>query len=330
MKAKLQLDNIAKSYGTIQALRPSSLDVPEGEFLTLLGPSGSGKSTLLQILAGLTTCDQGEVWLDGRLSTTTPPYDRGIGLVFQNYALFPHLTVSQNIAFPLEMRRLPRGEIDRRVARMLEVVQLPQVGNRLPRELSGGQQQRVAFARCAVYEPSIILMDEPLGALDKRLRDDMQTEIRRLHKELGATILYVTHDQEEAMAMSDRICLMNQGGIEQLGTPEEIYFRPRSVFAAEFVGHANFVTHVGDEQLSRKRMVRPENVRLLKKGENAEVVVEAILEDTIMLGAFSRHLAKLATGERLIAVSWSEESGEISRPGEAVRLGWDSCKTVQI
>ena len=329
MKTKLRLDQVAKSYGSVRALRPTTLDVPEGEFLTLLGPSGSGKSTLLQILAGLTACDHGDVWIDGRLSTDTPPHDRGIGLIFQNYALFPHLTVAQNIAFPLEMRRLPRAEIDRRVARMLEVVQLPHVGDRLPRELSGGQQQRVAFARCSVYEPSIILMDEPLGALDKRLRDDMQTEIRRLHKELGATILYVTHDQEEAMAMSDRICLMNDGGIAQLGTPSEIYFRPRSVFAAEFVGHANFVAPASD-RTNGKCMVRPENIRILGEGERADTIVDAILEDTIMLGAFSRHVARLVTGERLVAVNWSDERGTPHHPGETVRLGWDACNTVHL
>ena len=327
MKTKLRLDQVAKSYGAVRALRPTSLDVPEGEFLTLLGPSGSGKSTLLQILAGLTACDQGEVWIDGRLSTNTPPHDRGIGLIFQNYALFPHLTVAQNIAFPLEMRRLPRAEIDRRVARILEVVQLPQVGTRFPRELSGGQQQRVAFARCSVYEPSIILMDEPLGALDKLLRDDMQTEIRRLHKELGATILYVTHDQEEAMAMSDRICLMNDGGIAQLGSPSEIYFRPRSVFAAEFVGHANFVALAAQGGTS-KCMVRPENIRILGEGEQADTMVDAVLEDTIMLGAFSRYVARLASGEVLVAVNWSEEKGAPKHPGEAVRLGWSDSNTV--
>ncbi|MER2537522.1 MAG: ABC transporter ATP-binding protein [Rhizobiaceae bacterium] len=330
MNTKLRLDQVAKSYGPVRALRPTSLDVPQGEFLTLLGPSGSGKSTLLQILAGLTACDQGEVWIDGRRSTDTPPHDRGIGLIFQNYALFPHLTVAQNIAFPLEMRKMPRAEIDKRVARMLEVVQLPQVGNRLPRELSGGQQQRVAFARCSVYEPSIILMDEPLGALDKRLRDDMQTEIRRLHKELGATILYVTHDQEEAMAMSDRICLMNDGGIEQLGTPSEIYFRPRSVFAAEFVGHANFVKPAPELTASDRCMVRPENIRILKEGEQADTVVEATLEDTVMLGAFSRHIARLATGERMVAVNWSDEKGAPHHPGERVRLGWDGAKAVML
>ena len=328
MKIKLRLTQVAKSYGAVKALRPISLDVPEGQFLTLLGPSGSGKSTLLQILAGLTNCDEGEVWIDGKLSTDTPPHDRGIGLIFQNYALFPHLTVAQNIAFPLEMRRVPRDEIRKRVSRILEVVQLPQIGDRLPRELSGGQQQRVAFARCAVYEPSIILMDEPLGALDKRLRDDMQAEIRRLHKHLGATILFVTHDQEEAMALSDRICLMKDGGIEQLGTPSEVYFRPRSTFAAEFIGHANFIP--SPDGGSTKSVLRPENIRILSQGECADHIVEAVLEDTVMLGPFSRHIARLANGERLMAVNWSDEAGISCRQGEAVRLGWDASKAVQL
>lgn len=226
------------------------------------------------------------------------------------------------------MRRIPRAEINKRVGRMLEVVQLPQLGDRLPRELSGGQQQRIAFARCAVYEPSIILMDEPLGALDKRLRDDMQAEIRRLHKQLGATILFVTHDQEEAMAMSDRICLMRDGGIEQLGTPSEVYFRPRSAFAAEFIGHANFVSSADEN--GKKSVVRPENIRILAQGECADHVVDAVIEDTRMLGPFSRYVARLDNGDRLMAVHWSDEDSAPRKQGEAVRLGWQRSKTVTL
>jgi putative spermidine/putrescine transport system ATP-binding protein len=237
--AKLRLEGVSKLYGTTAALQGTDLEMAEGEFLTLLGPSGSGKTTLLSIVAGLISPTTGDVWIDGRRATDLPPFRRGIGMVFQNYALFPHLTIFENIAFPLRMRHLPREEIDREVRRVLDIIKLPQVAGRLPRELSGGQQQRIALARCIVYSPSIVLMDEPLGALDKNLRDHMQMEIKRLHAELGITVLYVTHDQEEAMAMSDRICLMNSARIEQVASPHELYFRPASVFAAGFLGDSN-------------------------------------------------------------------------------------------
>ncbi|MFB9949230.1 ABC transporter ATP-binding protein [Rhizobium puerariae] len=338
MSPKLRLVEVSKSYGPVQALRPTSLEVEEGEFLTLLGPSGSGKSTLLQLLAGLVAVDSGQIWIDGALSTRTPPHKRGLGVVFQNYALFPHLTVADNIAFPLEMRRMERAEIDRRVREILEIVQLPQLGDRLPRELSGGQQQRVAFARCAVYAPPIILMDEPLGALDKQLRDQMQGEIRRLHRELGATIIFVTHDQEEAMSMSDRICLMRDGSIEQLAKPSELYFRPRTLFAADFIGRANFVR--GDF-LARHAvapsaaapadalvMLRPEHIRFVMPGTTADFQVEAVLEDHVMLGSHTRHTARTADGTVLVCLSESHEGEHRSRPGDKVILGWDSVRCV--
>ena len=195
------------------ALAGADVELREGEFLTLLGPSGSGKTTLLMMVAGLIQPDAGEVWIDGRLATYAPPFRRDVGMVFQNYALFPHLTVAENIAFPLRMRRVPEATIRQEVQRVLEIVRLPDVAGRLPRALSGGQQQRIALARCMVYKPSIILMDEPLGALDKKLREQLQLEIKQLHGDLGITVLYVTHDQEEAMVMSDRICLMNDGRV---------------------------------------------------------------------------------------------------------------------
>ena len=238
---KLRTRDLRKTYGPIVALAGANIDLEEGEFLTLLGPSGSGKTTMLMLIAGLAQPDSGEVWIDGRLATYAPPHKRDIGMVFQNYALFPHLTVAENIAFPLRMRGQSETDIRREVARVLDLVQLPEIGDRLPRALSGGQQQRIALARCIVYRPSIVLMDEPLGALDKKLRDQMKLEIKRLHTELGITVLYVTHDQEEAMIMSDRICLMNNSRIEQIGSPAELYFSPRSVFAADFIGESNLL-----------------------------------------------------------------------------------------
>ncbi|KRQ08977.1 ABC transporter ATP-binding protein [Bradyrhizobium manausense] len=238
---KLDVAGIEKRYGSVVALAPTDLEVHEGEFLTLLGPSGSGKTTLLMTIAGLACPDGGRIVIDGRDSTDIPVYDRDIGMVFQNYALFPHIDIFENVAFSLRVRGISENEIERRTREALELVQLGHLAQRFPKELSGGQQQRIAIARSIVYQPSIILMDEPLGALDKRLREQMQIEIKRLHRQLGVTIIYVTHDQEEALSMSDRICLMNNGSIVQLGRPDELYFAPRNLFAANFLGEANIL-----------------------------------------------------------------------------------------
>ncbi len=241
MAIKLETRGLCKRYGEVTALEPTDLEVRSGEFLTLLGPSGSGKTTLLQMVSGLVAPTEGRLFIDGAEATHMPPGKRGIGLVFQSYALFPHLNVFENVAYPLRMRRVPGREIEQRVGEVLAMVQMGEFGRRYPRELSGGQQQRIALARCFVYRPSVVLLDEPLGALDKKLREHMQLEIRRLHRELGATFIYVTHDQEEALTMSDRICLMNRARIEQLGTPLELYDRPVSRFAADFLGHSNIL-----------------------------------------------------------------------------------------
>ena len=238
---KLAIAGLTKRYGSFTALAPTDLEVAEGEFLTLLGPSGSGKTTLLSLIAGLAVPDGGRLHINGRDATHAAPHERDIGLVFQNYALFPHMTVAENVAFPLAMRRIDKAGAAKRVVEALELVCLPQLAGRYPKELSGGQQQRIALARCLVYKPSIVLMDEPLGALDKKLRDHMQLEIKRIHRDTGATIVYVTHDQEEAMTMSDRICLMNGGTIEQLGTPSDLYFAPKTLFVADFIGESNLL-----------------------------------------------------------------------------------------
>src|SRR3984957_9102138 len=237
---KLRAHQLCKQYGSVTALMPIDLTVATGELLTVLGPSGSGKTTLLQIISGRVEPSGGHIFIDGVDHTHTPVHRRDIGMVFQSYALFPHLTVAENVGFPLRMRRQPGAVIRRTVNAALEMVQLGHLAERMPRALSGGQQQRVALARCFVYQPSIILMDEPLGALNKKLREQMQIEIKRLHRDTGATIIYVTHDQEEALALSDRICLMNHARIEQIGTPLDIYERPRTEFAADFIGISNF------------------------------------------------------------------------------------------
>ena len=236
---KLAAHGLSKHYGAVVALHPTDLSIRDGELVTVLGPSGSGKTTLLQVICGLTEPTSGRLFVDGEDQTHTPAHRRRMGVVFQNYALFPHLTVTENIAFPLDVRKITGAALQRRVAEALEMVGLGEFRARFPRELSGGQQQRVALARCFVYEPRVILMDEPLGALDRKLREAMQIEIKRLHRQTGATIIFVTHDQEEALALSDRICLMNCARVEQIGTPQEIYEQPESLFAADFIGISN-------------------------------------------------------------------------------------------
>jgi len=225
----------------VRALDDFSLRVARGEFFTLLGPSGCGKTTALRSIAGFVTPDAGEVFIDGARVTAVPPHRRRVGMVFQHYALFPHRTVAQNIAFGLRMQRLPRPEIARRVGEALALVQLPGHADRYPRQLSGGEQQRVALARAIVTRPAVLLLDEPLGALDKKLRERMQVELGRLQREIGVTTIYVTHDQEEALTMSDRIAVMQSGRIEQIGSPLEIYERPQNTFVADFIGTTNLL-----------------------------------------------------------------------------------------
>ena len=237
----IRLHNVERSYPLgrgqmFYVLRDIDLDIAAGEFLTLLGPSGSGKTTTLMMVAGFTTPSGGDILLDGKAIGGLAPERRNIGVVFQNYALFPHMNVYENVAFPLRMRHQRRPVIEERVKAALQLVQLGNHGERMPRQLSGGQQQRVAFARSLVFDPDLLLMDEPLGALDKNLREQMQFELKRLHSGLGITILYVTHDQEEALTMSDRVALMNKGAIEQLGRADELYEHPANRFVAEFIG----------------------------------------------------------------------------------------------
>jgi len=353
LATKLSIRSVGKSYGPVLALADASLDLTEGEFLTLLGPSGSGKTTLLMIVAGLIQPTAGEVWIGGKLSTYEPPNKRDIGMVFQNYALFPHLTIQENIAFPLKMRRMPAAQAAEEVRRVLDIVQLPHVAGRLPKELSGGQQQRIALARCMVYRPSIILMDEPLGALDRKLRDRMQLEIKQLHKRLGITVLYVTHDQEEALAMSDRICLMKAGRIEQIGSPEELYFRPRTEFAADFLGESNIiagrVVASGPDGVVEgpgglrvraevdpalapgrtvKAVIRPESLRILQPGETAENVAEGVLAESLFIGGVCRHYVSIADDLVLSLKQLTDGGATVPPPGTRIRVGWRGDHTL--
>ncbi len=343
--AKLICAGLRKVYGSFTALDGTDISMPPGEFLTLLGPSGSGKTTLLMIIAGLVQADGGRLMIDGRDALRLPSHARDIGMVFQSYALFPHMTVFENIAFPLRMRRWNDRAIRDAVAKALELVRLEHVAERYPRELSGGQQQRIALARCVVYRPSIILMDEPLGALDKKLRDHMQFEIKQLQRELNATVLYVTHDQDEAMAMSDRICLMNRGGIEQLGTPADLYFRPASRFAADFLGESNLfparlavrtpapvVDVFGHRSMPPAPtgglradapltlMVRPEQIILQPAGAGEGLA--GTVELSTMLGGIVRTVVRLDNGTAVIAKSLTGVGAPARRAGEAVRVDW--------
>jgi len=241
MQPFIRFEGVSKSYGSHTVIDSLDLTIERGEFLSLLGPSGSGKTTILMMLAGFERPTRGIITLAGTRIDQLPPHRRAMGVVFQNYALFPHMTVAENVAFPLEMQRLPPAEIAKKVDRALDMVRLGQLKNRRPSQLSGGQQQRVALTRALVFEPKVILMDEPLGALDKQLREHMQLEIRELHRKLGLTIVFVTHDQSEALTMSDRIAVFNAGKIEQIDKPDVIYDTPRTRFVAQFIGETNLI-----------------------------------------------------------------------------------------
>ncbi|MCV2871995.1 ABC transporter ATP-binding protein [Defluviimonas sp. WL0050] len=257
----LRLQALTKRFGSFTAAENVNLDIRRGEFLTLLGPSGSGKTTLLMMIAGFLDITEGDILLDGTSIAGMPPEKRNFGMVFQGYALFPHMSVRQNIAYPLDVRKRPKAEIEARVDEMLDLVQLQDFGHRLPGQLSGGQQQRVALARALCFAPPVLLLDEPLGALDKKLRIEVQAQLKDIHRRVGTTFIYVTHDQEEALSMSDRIVIMQQGRIEQVGTPEELYQKPRTRFAASFLGKSNFLTRDG-----ALYALRPEKIDIAPKG----------------------------------------------------------------
>ncbi|MFG2129215.1 ABC transporter ATP-binding protein [Streptomyces sp. NPDC048751] len=255
---------LRKTYGGVTAVDEVSMEIAAGEFVTFLGSSGSGKTTTLMMIAGFCEPDSGSVVVGGRDVTHLAPQKRGLGFVFQQYLLFPHMTVWENVAFPLQLRGVPKAELRRRVGETLEMAGLTATARRRPRELSGGQQQRVALCRALVYRPPVILMDEPLGALDKKLRDQLQTEIKRIQQELGLTVVYVTHDQEEALVLSDRIAVMRDGRIDQFDTPQELFERPRTPFVADFLGAANFLPGRVEEQTTDHSLVRLDTGGLIK------------------------------------------------------------------
>jgi putative spermidine/putrescine transport system ATP-binding protein len=344
---RLTLTRLTKRYPSTTAVDAIDLEVRGGEFVTLLGPSGSGKTTTLMMVAGFTPPSAGEIAIDARPITGVAPEHRNIGVVFQNYALFPHMTVFDNVAFPLRMRRRPKAEIRARVLRALDMVHLAGLTARLPRQLSGGQQQRVALARALVFDPGLLLMDEPLGALDRSLREQMKLEIKRIHRELGVTVLYVTHDQEEALTMSDRVALMTRGRIAQLGSAEDLYERPASRFVAEFIGESNLLD--GRLEATGGRlvfvgagarlpaapgpwtprptepctlMVRPEKIAI-RPGEAApDDGLAGTVEEVVYVGEFTRYRIRVAEDVVMTVKTANTHETFRAKPGEAVRLRW--------
>jgi len=348
-EAIVRFDNVSKSYdGKSLVVRDLNLDVAAGEFLTLLGPSGSGKSTTLMMLAGFESPTRGTIHLASRNITTLPPHRRGIGVVFQNYALFPHMTVAENIGYSLRVRNVNREECQRRVERVLELVRLRGLGDRRPAQLSGGQQQRVALARALIFEPPLVLLDEPLGALDKQLREELQLELKQIHEELGVTMIYVTHDQSEALTMSDRVAVFNEGRIQQLASAYALYEQPANAFVARFVGENNqlcgrveerteaavrirleggaeLLAHPVDDLApddAAEISLRPERVRLASAGAEYDNVLEGVVEKLVYLGEATRLFVRTRQGLSVIAkVPNDREALDLAR-GTPVCLGF--------
>ncbi|MCH8035722.1 MAG: ABC transporter ATP-binding protein [Proteobacteria bacterium] len=348
---------VQKSYdGEILVVKDLNLKVARGEFLTMLGPSGSGKTTVLMMVAGFETATHGDILLDKVPINNVPPHKRGIGMVFQNYALFPHMTVFENLAFPLQVRRMDKAEVESKVQRALDMVRLSEFGYRRPAQLSGGQQQRVAVARALVFEPTLVLMDEPLGALDKNLREEMQYEIKHIHEDLGVTMIYVTHDQSEALTMSNRIAVFDDGVIQQLATPNALYEKPENAFVAGFIGENNRlmgrVTEMNGQSCSVEvdaggsiqalainvdgvgarttLSLRPERVTINPAEGSCPNVFEAKVEELIYLGDHMRTRVSVCGHDDFI-VKVPNSSGNVNlTPGETIKVGWmaEDCRAL--
>jgi putative spermidine/putrescine transport system ATP-binding protein len=344
----VRFEKVDKSYdGEILVVKDLNLDVAKGEFLTMLGPSGSGKTTVLMMLAGFETPTSGEIYLDGNPISSIPPNKRGIGMVFQNYALFPHMTVKENLEFPLEVRKMKKSVIDEKVSNALLMVELQDFGSRMPLQLSGGQQQRVALARSLVFEPRLVLMDEPLGALDKNLREQMQYEIKHIHEKIGITVVYVTHDQSEALTMSNRIAVFNDGKIQQISSPDVLYEKPNSSFVAQFIGENNqlkgkvksvngenciITTESGDDIHALKINVnnsgdaslvslRPERVAI-NSSEKFENNFDAKVKELIYLGDHIRSRVEVCGNDQFIVKIPNSYMGAKLKEGVTVKLSW--------
>ena len=346
--ASVRMVDLYKRYGAVTAIDGVTLDIRSGEFLTLLGPSGSGKTTTLMTVAGFEVPTAGEIYINDRAVSTVPPHRRGIGMVFQSYALFPHMTIAENIAFPLRMRNMNREERTGRIRSALQLVRLPGVEHRYPQQLSGGQQQRIALARALVYDPPLLLMDEPLGALDKQLREELQLEIKRLQNRLHITVIYVTHDQGEALVMSDRIAVFNFGRIEQLGSPEDLYDAPANRFVASFLGESNFldVEILGrDGGMCTARIsgggpvripapesadpgqtvtvaIRPEKIVLADGASAVPNAQRAVVQEVIFEGEVRRYEVHLDGGATLVLKQVNRQGSSSHVRGDEVTIGW--------
>jgi putative spermidine/putrescine transport system ATP-binding protein len=356
--AFVEFERVQKSYdGQTLVVKDLSLAMPKGEFLTMLGPSGSGKTTCLMMLAGFETATHGAIRLGGRDINSVPPHKRGIGMVFQNYALFPHMSVAENLAFPLEVRRIGKSEREAKVRRALDMVQMGAFGTRRPAQLSGGQQQRVALARALVFEPELVLMDEPLGALDKQLREHMQFEIKHLSDQLGITVVYVTHDQGEALTMSDRVAVFNDGRIQQLATPDELYERPLNSFVAQFIGENNTLEGTVEEmgqgrctvRLGDGSVIDAQPVNVSRSGERTRVSIrpervefrperlvgvqhtlDAEVLEFVYMGDTFRTRMRVAGNDEFVMKCRNAQGQRRLRPGEHVRIGWspEDCRAL--
>ena len=348
--AFVEFDHVQKSYdGETLVVKDLNLSMPKGEFLTMLGPSGSGKTTCLMMLAGFETATHGDIRLDGKPINDIPPHKRGIGMVFQNYALFPHMTVAENLAFPLQVRKMDKSVQQEKVKRALDMVQMGKFAGRRPSQLSGGQQQRIALARALVFEPELVLMDEPLGALDKQLRETLQFEITNLAHQLGITVVYVTHDQTEALTMSDRVAVFENGRIQQLAPPSELYERPQNSFVAQFIGENNtldgVVAEMGEDRCvvkldsgevidavpvnvskvgdRTKVSIRPERVEVdtKKLGPNAHTLKAEVLEFIYMGDIFRTRLRVAGIDDFIIKTRNSPDQVKLT-PGSTIDIGW--------
>jgi putative spermidine/putrescine transport system ATP-binding protein len=328
MTAAIEFRGVTRAYGTLRAVDDLSLQIQPGEFFAMLGPSGSGKTTCLRLIAGFERPDAGQVLLDGQDVSSIPPEKRSVNTVFQDYALFPHLNVLDNVSYGPKVRGIAKGQRHEKAREMLALVQLESLSLRLPAQLSGGQRQRVALARALINEPRVLLLDEPLGALDLKLREEMQLELKTLQRRLGITFVYVTHDQGEALSMSDRVAVFNAGKIEQLSTPQELYSRPRTAFVARFVGGANVITAALAARLlgePRPFSLRAEDINVLPIGATpppGSLGVDAELIDVQYHGATSRWQLRLEDGTLLSATRGSDEPALSRSPGSRVRLAW--------
>ncbi|GAB4461631.1 MAG: ABC transporter ATP-binding protein [Anaerolineales bacterium] len=327
----IRFENVSKYFGSVKAVEQANLEIEDGEFFSLLGPSGSGKTTCLRMIAGFETPTSGHIFLYGQDVSNLPPYERDVNTVFQDYALFPHMSVGDNIAYGLMVKGVPKPERMKRVDEMLDLVQLTGYADRKPSQLSGGQRQRVALARALINHPKVLLLDEPLGALDLKLRQQMQVELKAIQKRVGITFIFVTHDQEEALTMSDRIAVFNEGRIVQVGTPAEIYEHPSTAFVAGFVGTSNLVDGEVAKRITGREIrfsIRPEKIHMGAPDAKVEAdsySADGVVRDVIYLGLYTRYLIELNGGGDLVVVEQNLKTTSmdvLKIKGQAVRLHW--------